>query len=221
MPILGKPMLELQVERIRRARRIDRLMVATSDQPADSEIAAVCRRIGVECFRGSLEDVLDRFYQAARIVAPRHVMRLTGDCPLVDPELLDALIEQHLREANDATSNALERTYPIGLDAEIFTFAMLLRAWEHAKTPSEREHVTTYMYSPGNTPRLGAMKGPADHSSWRWTVDYPEDFEFARSIFAELYPRKPAFTSEDIYELLAARPEIAAINSQPLMRTRS
>ena len=137
-PILGRPMLERQIERLRRARRLDKLVVATSTDPSDDPIAALCRSLAVECFRGSLDDVLDRFYQAARRAAPRAVVRLTGDCPLADPAVIDQLIELHARGGYDYTSNTLTRSYPDGLDAEVTQLHCLEAAWREARLPSER-----------------------------------------------------------------------------------
>lgn len=214
MPILGKPMIGHQIERIRRSRCIDRLVVATSDQPSDDPLAAYCAQIGTSCFRGSLGDVLDRYYQAARAHQPEHVMRLTGDCPLTDPQLLDRIVEQHLREGNDYTSNVHERTYPDGLDAELFTYALLEQAWRQATTPFEREHVTPYMYRTGPAFKRGAVCDRVDRSALRWTVDYPEDFEFVRRVFEALYPSRPDFGMAEVCELLAQRPELSMINAR-------
>ncbi len=207
-------MLDRQIERIRRAGRIEGLVVATSIEPTDTPVAALCEQLGVECFRGSLADVLERFYQAALPHAPRHVMRLTGDCPLTDPGLLDALAEQHLAEANNYSSNVHERTYPDGLDAELFSFAALEAARRLAKTQFEREHVTPFMYQGGHGFRLGALKDTVDRSKLRWTVDYPEDYEFVCQVFAALYPQNPAFGMSDVLRLLEQRPELAAINAR-------
>ena len=148
-PILGEPMLARQIERIARAERVDALTVATSDEPSDDGVAGLCERLGVDCYRGSLDDVLDRFYQAAQRSGPSHVMRLTGDCPLTDPAILDALVELHLAGDFDYSSNVEVRTYPVGLDAEIFRYELLVRAWRNATSPYEREHVTPFMQEGG------------------------------------------------------------------------
>jgi len=212
-PILGEPMLARQVERIRAATRIDGLVVATSDRPSDDDVAVLCARIGVACHRGSLDDVLDRFHGAAAPYRPAHVMRLTGDCPLTDPAILDALVALHLRGGQDYSSNVLERTYPDGLDAEIFTFELLERAWHEARTPYEREHVTPFMYAPGTGLHLGSLRDTVDRSNERWTVDHPDDFELVRGVFEALYPANPAFTTDDVHHLLRAHPELAALNA--------
>jgi len=211
-PILGEPMLARQIERIARAARVDALTVATSDQASDDGIAALCERLGVDCYRGSLDDVLDRFYQAARHSGPSHVMRLTGDCPLTDPAILDALVELHLTGDFDYSSNVEERTYPDGLDAEVFRYDLLVQAWQGAMSPYEREHVTPFMREAESRSR-GVLKDRVDRSNLRWTVDFPEDFAFVSRVFEELYPGDPEFGAEDVHRLLLAHPEFAAVNA--------
>jgi spore coat polysaccharide biosynthesis protein SpsF len=213
MPILGEAMLARQIERIRRARRVDRLTVATSSDASELPIAELCASLSVDCYRGSLHDVLDRFCGAARPHRPGNVLRLTGDCPLTDPDLLDALVELHLSGDYDYSSNVHERTYPDGLDAEIFRYALLEQAGREARTPFEREHVTPWLYCTGPDLRRAALKDVRDRSRLRWTVDYPEDFEFVTRVFEALYPENPAFSTEDVHRLLGAHPEIAAINA--------
>ncbi|MGZ9161152.1 MAG: cytidylyltransferase domain-containing protein [Candidatus Limnocylindrales bacterium] len=215
LPILGEPMLARQIERIERARRIDGLTVATSDQPADDPIADLCERLAVPCHRGSLDDVLDRFHTAASPHEPRHVMRLTGDCPLTDPALLDRLVDIHLEGDFDYTSNTRVRTYPDGLDAEVFTMALLEQAWREAGTPYEREHVTPYMYRADAAIRCGVLQDDVDRSGLRWTVDHRADYDFVRRVFEALYPLDPAFDTEDVHHLLRDHPELAALNAHP------
>lgn len=212
-PILGRPMIAHQIERIRRARHIDHLIVATSLDDTDQPIADMCDALGVACRRGSLVDVLDRYYQAARPDEPDHVVRVTGDCPLTDPHILDRLVELHLAEGSDYSSNVHERTFPDGLDAEIFTYELLERSWRETRTPFEREHVTPYMYRTGPRFRRSALRNQVDRSAMRWTVDYPEDLEFVRRVFEALYPNNPAFSAEDVYLLLDQHPEIATISA--------
>jgi spore coat polysaccharide biosynthesis protein SpsF len=211
--ILGEPMLARQIERIARAGRVDALTVATSDLASDDGVAAVCEGLGVDCYRGSLDDVLDRFYGAAQRSEPGHVMRLTGDCPLADPAILDALVELHLAGGFDYSSNVEERTYPDGLDAEVFRYDLLVRAWQEATSQYEREHVTPYMRQAGTRSRRGSLKDRVDRSNLRWTVDFPEDFAFVSRVFEELYPDDPGFGAEDVHRLLLAHPEIAALNA--------
>ncbi len=210
-PILGRPMLERQIERLRRALRLDRLVVATSSDASDDAIAALCGSLAVDCFRGSLDDVLDRFYQAARPYAPRAVVRLTGDCPLTDPRVIDQLIDMHLSGGFDYTSNVVQRSYPDGLDAEVMAFHCLVTAWREATLPSEREHVTPYIRSQRERYRFGDLVRPQDLSNQRWVVDDPQDFAFVSAIYEALYPENPAFTTVDILALLERRPDIAAM----------
>ncbi len=211
-PVLGRPMLLRQIERVERARSFDRLLVATSSSPSDDVIAGACGDEGIECFRGSLHDVLDRFVQAARRYAPEHLVRLTADCPLADPEVIDRIVEHHLDGGFDYTSNSRDRSYPHGLDVEVCRYACLERAWREAAAPFEREHVMPYLWGSGRF-RVGQLRQEKDHSRYRWTVDYPEDLELVREIYGALYPADPAFTTHDIMRLLGARPELAALNA--------
>jgi len=210
-PILGRPMLERQIERLRRARRMDKLVVATSTDASDNPVAALCRALAVDCFRGSLDDVLDRFYQAARPHAPRAVVRLTGDCPLADPGVIDELIDRHVAGDFDYTSNTIERSYPDGLDAEVMELRCLEAAWREAALPSEREHVTPFIYHHPERFRLGRLVQSPDLSRLRWVVDEPEDFAFISAIYEALYLEKPAFGTADVLALLERRPDIAGL----------
>lgn len=211
-PILGRPMLARQLERLRRSRRIEKLLVATSDDPSDQPIAELCAAEAVACVRGSLHDVLDRYYQAAKPLAPAHVVRLTGDCPLTDPELIDAVVEFHLRGGYDFTSNAIEPSFPDGLDVAVFRYRLLEHAWQGATLASEREHVTLFMRRQPERFRIGAYKGSPDRSQMRWTVDEPADLAFVTAVYERLYPGKPDFGSGDIYQLLEREPELLLLN---------
>jgi spore coat polysaccharide biosynthesis protein SpsF len=213
-PILGKPMLELQIERIKRARLIDRLIVATSNLGDDDPIDDLCTRIGTECFRGNLEDVLDRFYQAVKLSSPLHIVRLTGDCPLCDPLLIDRLIEFHLSEDYDYSSNTDIPTYPDGLDVEVFKFGCLKIAHEEGVLPSQREHVTPFIHQQPDRFKLGSYHSKIDRSHLRWTVDEQLDLELITKIYESLYPHDPAFTTEDILHWLPNNPEWEAYNTR-------
>lgn len=213
LPILGRPMLALQIERLRRSARIDRLILATSLDKSDDGVEAFAKAEGVECFRGNLDDVLDRFYQAARPHKPDHVVRLTGDSPLADAALIDDIIREHLEQGNDYTTNAVEPTYPDGLDAEVFKFSCLEEAWREAKLPSQREHVTPFINRQPDRYRIAHYKREPDLSALRWTVDEPADYELVKIIYGELYPAKPAFATADILALLKRRPELRDLNT--------
>jgi glutamate-1-semialdehyde 2,1-aminomutase len=212
-PILGKPLLALHLERVQRAQNIDRLIVVTSTDPSDDALVEICKTIGVECFRGSLEDVLDRFYQAALPYEPDHVVRLTGDCPLADPAIIDEVITFHLEGNYDYTCNFVPPMFPDGLDVEIVRFSALGECWHETELPSDREHVTEFVLRQPERYRQGHFKGQTDLSHFRWTVDHPEDFELIRTIYEALYPRNPAFTTQDVLDLIAGRPELATLNT--------
>jgi spore coat polysaccharide biosynthesis protein SpsF len=212
-PILGEPMLARQIERLRRAKKFDKLIVATSTDPSDDVLEEFCRRVGVPCFRGSLNDVLDRFYQAALPYAPEHVVRLTGDCPLIDPELVDRTIEFHLEGGYDYTSNTLDPTFPDGLDTEVFRLDALCRAWQEAVLPSEREHVTVYIYKRPDKFRLGIYRSLIDLSYYRWTVDEPDDLELVDKIYSAIYPVNPCFNTSEVLVFLAKTPGLSTYNT--------
>ena len=210
--LAGEPMLARQVERLRRCRTLDRLVLATSTEPADDALAAMAPRIGIDCFRGSLDDVLDRFHAAAAGRGADHIVRLTADCPLADPALIDRLVELHVAGGHDYSSNTLTPGYPDGLDAEVMRTEALEAAWREATLPSEREHVTRFLYTRPDRFRLGSLAGDTDLSDQRWTVDTPEDLALVRAVYAALYPANPSFGTQNILDFLAAHPEIAALN---------
>lgn len=213
LPILGQPMLVRQIERVRRARAIDVLKVATSTDASDDPIAGLCRQLGIHCFRGSLGDVLDRFFQATQHDGAEYIVRLTGDCPLIDAELIDRVVRFTREGGFDYASNTLEPSFPDGLDVEVFRFRCLEEAWREAQLPSEREHVTPFIYRQPRRYRLGSYKAEVDLSALRWTVDYPEDYEFVRQVYEDLFPSKPCFTTADVLDLLKRRPELPALNA--------
>jgi spore coat polysaccharide biosynthesis protein SpsF len=202
-PVLGQPMIARQVERLRRCRRLDRLVVATSDRPEDDELARACAGLGLEVHRGSLDDVLDRFHGALAAFGPAEtVVRMTADCPLADPALIDRVIGAHLETGVDYTSNTpATRTFPHGLDVEVMRASVLETAWREARDPYEREHVTPFIYRHPERFRLGYVSDAPSLAHLRWTVDLPEDLAFVRYVYETLYPRNPAFTSAEIAAL--------------------
>lgn len=212
--ILGKPMLVRQIERLSKSKLIDKIIVATSIEASDNELETFCKDNNIECFRGNLNNVLDRYYQCAKQFNPQHIIRLTGDCPVTDPQIIDKIIELHLEENNDYTSNTIIRTFPKGLDAEIFKYSSLEKAYNEAKTDFEKEHVTVYFYQHPELFKLGCFKNDIDLSNLRLTVDYPEDFELITKIYESLYTNKPNFTLNDIIELLNQNQTLKLINSQ-------
>ncbi|MDA9282309.1 glycosyltransferase family protein [Pseudomonadales bacterium] len=213
MNILGEPMILQQLRRLKECVLLDDIIVATSSEKSDDDLAMACAAAGYRVFRGSLDDVLDRFVKAVKNDSYDHVVRLTADCPLTDPNVIDHIIERHLQLDCDYTSNTLKPTYPDGLDAEIFKMSALLNAWENAILPSHREHVTPYIYAHPEIFSLNNYENDRDLSAMRWTVDEVEDFEFATEVYRNLYPSKANFAMDDVLKLLADRPDIAAKNA--------
>lgn len=211
-PILGEAMLFRQLERLARCARLDTLAVATSDDSSDDAVAVVAGSFGVPCVRGSLHDVLDRYRTAADALRADVVVRLTADCPLIDPEIVDGVIDVHVGGGYGYTSNFIDRRYPDGLDAEAFDRDVLESAWAEA-IGSDREHVTPWIYRHPERFRLGSLRCPQNLAALRWTVDEPRDLEFVRVVYGRLYPHKPDFSMRDILVLLDADPAVGLINA--------
>jgi spore coat polysaccharide biosynthesis protein SpsF (cytidylyltransferase family) len=214
LPILGQPMIKLQLERLLRCQKINHLVVATSNKSSDDPLAELCRGMGLPVYRGDLEDVLARFAAAALPYEPDIVVRLTGDCPLADPVLIDDVIECFLASSFDYLSNCAPATYPDGLDVEVFSYQALREAATKAYLPSHREHVTPFIRKQPERFSVGNYAADCDRSHMRWTVDEPEDFEFVKQVYENLYPQKPNFWSKDIFDLLEAKPELRVINNR-------
>jgi spore coat polysaccharide biosynthesis protein SpsF len=210
-PLAGAPMIVRQIERVCRARRIDRLVVATSLNPADDAIDKAARREGIEVHRGPLDDVLARFIGALEAFGPAdHVVRLTADCPLADPFVIDETIETHLETGADYSSNTPpHRTFPKGLDVEVMTSGTLRRAAAAAATPEEREHVTWGIWNHPDRYRLAFHSQPVDEGDVRWTVDRPDDYAFMAAVYDALYKANRAFTSDDVRAFVRGRPDLA------------
>jgi spore coat polysaccharide biosynthesis protein SpsF len=208
--IHGHPMLWHVVQRTGAAETVDEVVVATTTEPADDAIAAFCREHGVGCFRGSEEDVLDRYYRAACEHDAEAVVRITSDCPLIDPDIVDRTVRGFLEERPDYASNCVVRTYPRGLDTEVMTFGALDRAWREATKPYQRAHVTPYIYESEGRFRILSVTGDKDYSGYRWTVDTPEDLEFVRAVYSHFGNAR--FLWRDVVRLIEQKPELAEIN---------
>ena len=226
MPLQGKPLFLRQVERVAAARLAGRIIIATTLDKQDDPIEELCRQEGLDCFRGHATDLLDRHYQAAlhyfcaadidRLGAA--VIKIPSDCPLIDPAIIDRVIDYYLDHSNDYdfVSNLHPATFPDGNDVEIMTFSALERAWREARRPLEREHTTPYIWEHPELFRIGnvVMDGGLDYSmTHRFTIDYAADYTFIRTVFEELYPGNPRFGAGDILSLLERRPDIYAINA--------
>jgi glutamate-1-semialdehyde aminotransferase/spore coat polysaccharide biosynthesis protein SpsF (cytidylyltransferase family) len=211
----GRPMLWHVVDRVRGARRVERVVVATTDRAVDDPIARFCAQENIACFRGDEQDVLDRFYQAARADHADVVVRITADCPLIDPEVIDKVVERFQRGDCDYVSNAIRYTYPDGLDTEVFSFAALERAWREAGKPSEREHVTPYLRTGKFRVANVESEIPVSPAQYRWTVDHPADLEFVRKVYAA-FSRNGEFGFREIFDLLKERPDLATIQAETI-----
>ena len=213
-PILGQPMLAREVERIARAKLVDKIVIATSTNPADSSIAALADALGLACYRGSETDVLDRFYQTAQKFSAHHIIRLTGDCPLIDHQIIDQAVSVFTASSSDYVSNHHLRSFPVGMDVEVFKFTALKLAWQQANSAYDREHVTPYIYNPAHHFRIKEFVAPPQllRPQLRLTVDEPADLKLVRALYQLLYPGKPDFTLKDILNLLDAHPDLAKIN---------
>ena len=211
MPLCGAPMMVRQIERVSRARRIDRLVVATSAEASDDPIEKAMRREGIAVFRGSLDDVQARFIGALDAFGPaEHVVRLTADCPLADPNVIDATIETVLAAGADYGSNTPpHRTFPKGLDTEVMKAAVLRQAAAEASTPEEHEHVTWALHRRPDRWTQAFHSQDADEGEVRWTVDRPDDYAFVAAVYDALYPNNRAFSSDDLRAFVRGRPDLA------------
>lgn len=178
----GETMLSYEIKRILQSKKIDKLVVATSTNPEDDIIEHIAKQNHIECFRGDLNNVLNRYYQCAKQYQPDHIVRLTGDCPIIDPEVIDEVISLHLSSQADYTSNGIKRTFPDGLDTEIMTFKTLEYAHTYATLQEELEHVTYYIYTHPELFSIQHYCNDIDYSHIRWTLDYEEDYILLRDI---------------------------------------
>jgi spore coat polysaccharide biosynthesis protein SpsF len=209
--IEGETMLARVVNRLRRARLVDEVLVATTDNKADDAIVQECRGSSIPVFRGDERDVLDRHFRAAQLTKADVVVRVTSDCPLIDPEVTDKTIHAFLDGRPDYASNVVVRTYPRGLDTEVVSLLALERAWRAANQSYERAHVTPYIYEHPAEFKILSVTAEADFSRYRWTVDTPEDLEFIRIIYSRLNG-KGEFRGPDVIALLEREPELLEIN---------
>lgn len=218
--VAGRPLLEYQIERLRRVRNAHEVVIATTKNATDDPIIGLCERLGVSTYRGSEEDVLQRYYEAARAHGADVVVRVTSDCPVIDPEIIDAAIAMFLAPPMlyDYVSNTQTRSYPRGLDVEVFSFAALAAAQAEGRLDYEREHVTPYLYQHPERFRIAQLVAGEDHSQHRWTVDTAEDFELVGRIIATLYPVNPEFDLAAMLDLLRRHPDWSEINAQVMQK---
>ena len=213
MPLAGTPVLAHVVRRIRRCKTIHRVVVATSTDPSDDAIDAWCQLEAVACHRGSLHDVLDRYQQTAVATKADAIVRITADCPAVDPVIVDAVVRDFLAGSYDCYS--LGGEFPDGLDCTVFAASALARAWREAILPSEREHVGPYIEKHPEWFHVGALLRFSGQQHHRWTLDEPRDFDFLQAVFGHLHREgQPPFSADDVLALLQREPELIRLNSQ-------
>lgn len=208
-PIAGQPMIARQIERLRRSTLLDEIIVATSTDPSDDALANVLEELPVRVVRGSLDDVLARFVLAMDEAGPDVVVRLTADCPLASPHVVDLVVAAFLDGEWDYVSNTLEPTFPDGLDVEVVRPEALRWVAEHSTDRDEHEHVTLGVYRRPERFRLSNVRGERDLSHLRWTVDDPDDLRFVRTVYERLLPEQPMFEWQDVLELIEAEPGLS------------
>lgn len=210
--IEGKTILEHVIDRVKAAQNLDDVIVATTVNKEDLEIVKLCTSLGISVFCGSENDVLDRYYQTARLFKANHIVRITSDCPLIDPQVIEEVIELYFKEKADYATNTIPETFPDGEDVEVFSFKTLKRAWESAKLSSEREHVTPYIRKNPNIFKIVNLKCSVNLNNKRWTIDEPMDFKYIKIIYKNLYSEDSLFGMKKILDFLKKHPEIEKIN---------
>lgn len=218
----GREMLAHQIDRVRRARSVETVCIATTGNAEDDPVAALAAREGVAVFRGSEHDVLDRFVKAAGHVGATVAVRLTGDCPLTDPALIDAVVEvfRTAQPPVDYASNSFPRTWPVGLDVEVASMPALQAAAAEADDPYDREHVMPFLYRQPGRFRTAGCPAPQDLSGYRWTLDEASDHALLTRILEALLPVNPDFGWRDVIALLAAHPEWRSLNAGVAQKQR-
>ena len=218
LDLCGKTVLSHVVGRVQACEAIDQVVVATTDQAIDKEIVAEAQKLGVGVYCGSENDVLERYYKAAKSFNAEIIARVTADCPLFDPMVLSCMLIEFKRILstgfkNVYVTNNRVRTYPRGLDVEVFSFAALEKANQRAKLGFEREHVTQYMHRHKDEFVLYDFKNSEDYSDYRWTLDTPEDFNFIETVYSELYKEGKVVSTAEVLSLLKNKPELCELNA--------
>jgi len=213
--VAGKPMLERLVERVRASRHVEEIVIATTEKPQDEALVEFARKQELKVMRGSETDVLDRFYQAAKTFGVKTIVRVTPDCPLMDPEIIDQVVELFRSGEFDYASNTMGKRFPDGMDVEVFSFEALERAHRETEVASDREHVTPYIKASGKF-RIAALEASEDLSNLKWSVDHEVDLAFARAVYARLGSNGHHFGMEDILALVRKSPELAALNQSSI-----
>lgn len=221
LDLCGRPVIHHVIDRVLESRLLNLVVIATTDLDKDDVLAMAVNNYHpkIVLFRGSEEDVLDRYYQAAKHFGIETVVRITSDCPLIDPEVIDLVIDKYNTGRYDYVSNVGTRTYPRGLDTEVFSRSALEEAWLRASLPGDREHVTPYLRDNPGRFRISEVTSAVDYSDYRWTLDTPEDWRFVQEAYSVLYRDNGVFSWKEVLELLKARPELARINAHVQQKT--
>jgi spore coat polysaccharide biosynthesis protein SpsF len=219
MRVLDRPLLEFVIERLRQVRHGLQIVVATTWNAEDDVIARLCAELDVEVARGPEQDVLRRYVQAAGMYAADPVIRITSDCPLLDPDVTRLVLERYESGGCDYAANTLTRTFPRGLDTEVVSASALAMADAEAAEPYEREHVTPFIYQHPDRFRLCNVASDQDLSAYRLTVDTKEDFALVGAVLERLYPASPAFRTRDILSLLREEPDLRRLNADVKQRS--
>lgn len=219
LPVLGKSLLARMVERLMMIRHSARIVIATSTDVQDDVIETEANELKIACYRGSLDNVLDRHYQAAKIHNADLVLKIPSDCPLIDPQVIDQVLDFYFshKDKYDFISNLHPATWPDGNDVELMTMVCLQKAWENSTRTLELEHTTPYIWENPQVFRIANVlwETGMDYSmSHRFTIDYPEDYEFIKRVYEELYRTNHSFSCRDILELLEQKPEIYQLNAK-------
>ncbi len=213
--VCGKPLLEHFINRLKRVKSADQIVIATTINDIDNQIVDLCKKLDISYYRGSEEDVLGRYYEAAVEYGGDIIIRITSDCPVIDPEVVDYLINFYTNniEKYDYVSNTLKRTYPLGMDSEIISFDTLKEAHFNAYDPFDREHVSPFIKMRPQQFRLYNILYKADMSRYRWTLDTPEDLELISKIFDALFYQNPSISLKDMLDQMERMPEWETINA--------
>jgi len=212
--VSGKPLLKHILDRMQKSSIINELVVATTTNIEDNAICKLCDKLNVACFRGSVDDVLDRYYRCARAHKADIIVRITADDPFKDPEVSDRIIEEILQDDDlDYVSNTICPTYPEGLDIEVFRFRAIEKAWQEATSALDREHVTPYVWLHPNLFKLKNIEYKKNLSHMRWTLDTLEDLAMTRAVYKALYNEGSLFLMKDVLDLMERHPDIEELNA--------
>ena len=219
LPLSNAPLLYRMYERVAASKLKSTIVIATTTDKSDDQVEELCKDYQLNCFRGHQTDLLDRHYQTAKLLDADAVVKIPSDCPLIDPNVIDRVLQFYLDNSDryDYVSNLHPATYPDGNDVEIMSFKALMNAWENAKLELEREHTTPYLWENPDKFRIGnvAWESGLDYSmSHRFTIDYEKDYNFIKQVYDELYPINNKFTLDEILDLLERKPEIKNINEE-------